>query len=286
MKKIYLFLFSLTFFSFLIFILSNYFFWTFDDKIIQEAEEIYIEPSIINDISNTKKDIENDDLLINENIELSLNSAYNIDFTYIPENFINDSHIYTNILKIFLNSNYINNIISDLSIELNKDKYDVRWKMKNRSIKLFWIKLMNYSEYTAVAIHELSHFIDIYILKKWLFNDVSNYFYVYSWNSTKIIKPWQSIEDFVSGYAMTNKYEDFSESFTYFMLHNADFLEKTKNSKVLKWKYDFFNKYLFKNKGFSLTDFSVDNKIELYYRDITKIDFSIKNFLIFIKKWI
>ena len=36
------------------------------------------------------------------------------------------------------------------------------------------------------------------------------------------------VKDFVSWYAMTNKYEDFAESFTYYILHNKDFLNKTK----------------------------------------------------------
>jgi hypothetical protein len=39
---------------------------------------------------------------------------------------------------------------------------------------------------------------------------------------------------------MTNKYEDFAESFAYYILHNNDFLEKTKKSNILLEKYDFF----------------------------------------------
>jgi hypothetical protein len=50
---------------------------------------------------------------------------------------------------------------------------------------------------------------------------------------------------------MTNKYEDFAESFTYFVLHNEDFLYKTQDSQVLKKKYDFFNTYLFRDFEFS-----------------------------------
>jgi hypothetical protein len=32
------------------------------------------------------------------------------------------------------------------------------------------------------------------------------------------------------------------------------------------------------------TDFSIDNELLDYYRDITKIDFSLENFLEFLKK--
>jgi len=45
---------------------------------------------------------------------------------------------------------------------------------------------------------------------------------------------------------MTNKYEDFAESFTYYILHNKDFQEKAQKSKLLQKKYDYFNIFLFK----------------------------------------
>jgi hypothetical protein len=47
---------------------------------------------------------------------------------------------------------------------------------------------------------------------------------------------------------MTNKYEDFAESFTYYILHNDDFLEKSRQSALLRAKYDFFSKYLFRDE--------------------------------------
>jgi hypothetical protein len=55
---------------------------------------------------------------------------------------------------------------------------------------------------------------------------------------------------------MTNKYEDFAETFTYYVLHNKDFQEKTKKSEVLKLKYNFFDKILFQENTFAGTDFS------------------------------
>jgi hypothetical protein len=45
---------------------------------------------------------------------------------------------------------------------------------------------------------------------------------------------------------MTNKYEDFAESFTYYILHNDDFALKAEKSDILKKKYNFFNIFLFK----------------------------------------
>ncbi len=82
---------------------------------------------------------------------------------------------------------------------------------------------------------------------------------------------------------MTNKYEDFSESFTYYVLHNDDFLEKSKQSLIMREKYNFFRRYLFKGNDFFGTDFSDQNVIRSYYRDITKIPFDVNNFLQYMK---
>jgi len=82
---------------------------------------------------------------------------------------------------------------------------------------------------------------------------------------------------------MTNKYEDFAESFTYYILHNKEFLEKTKTSFILKQKYDFFSIYIFKNKEFFNSDFRVNDK-KNYYRDITKIEFDKNKLFNYLKK--
>jgi len=130
----------------------------------------------------------------------------------------------------------------------------------------------------------LGHYIDLYYLEKKVAFDISNDFYSISWDSTKVMKKGQKNTDFVSGYAMTNKYEDFAESFTYFVLHNDDFLYKSEKSNTLKQKYDFLNKVLFKNKEFRETDFSSDSKILDYYWDITKINIKDEKFLQYLKK--
>ena len=157
--------------------------------------------------------------------------------------------------------------------------------MQNKSIRLFWVLKMTTNESLSVAIHEFWHYIDIYFLRKSLFRDVSDYFYTISWQSTSVLHPWSNQDDFVSGYAMTNKYEDFAESFVYYMLHNADFLSKSSHSLYLLKKYNFFSKYVFKQYEFFNTNFSTMQKIKPYYWDITKIDFDMQNFLFFLKKW-
>jgi len=287
MKKINLFIISLVFFSSSIFFVKEYFFWVSENELNNQVESIYIEPSIIDkEYINISpfSDKKNENKIKDENIKVSLKSAYNIDYVFYPKIFEREINDYITPFKIFLNNKSIISKIDNLKLEFHKDKSDVRWKMKNRTIKLYWIKKMKNNECTAVWIHEFGHFVDLYFLKKWVITDISNFFYNISWESTMVMKPWLKQSDFVSGYSMTNKYEDFAESFTYFVLHNEDFLTKSNKSKLLKDKYNFFIRYLFRNWEFVWTDFSTDNQIKNYYRDITKINFSLENFLEFLKK--
>jgi len=177
-----------------------------------------------------------------------------------------------------LDSKIFKNKIDNLEIVVKKEKFDRRWNMRNKTINLYWLTKQNSKEYISVFIHELGHYIDLYFFDKQVFLDVSDKFYKISWEKTKIKKIWQKINDFVSGYAMTNKYEDFAETFNFYILHNKEFLKRTKNSKILKQKYDFFSDYLFKDKEFFASDFSV-KAYKDYYWDITKIDFDLKKFL-------
>lgn len=274
MNKFFIFIFSLTFFSFLIFFWENYFFWTSKDNLNENIEKTFIDPSL---------DSNNNIEIISEYNSPEENKQ-NYIVNYLPDDYYQQVNDKTKYYIDFLSSKIIENKIDWLTVNFHEDRIDVRWKMKDMWVNLYWVHDMQDFECSSVWIHELGHFIDLYFLKKSVFTDVSNYFYNISWSSVKIINSWQDITDFVSGYAMTNKYEDFAESFTYFVLHNDDFKQKSEKSKYLKAKYDFFSNYLFLNKEFIWTDFSTGNKILPYYRDITKISFSLQNFLDFLKK--
>jgi len=156
--------------------------------------------------------------------------------------------------------------------------------MKNRTIKIFDPLEMPQDEFLAIFTHEFAHYLDLYYFSKTPLWDTSNDFYDISWDSTKTMKRWQKSSDFVSGYAMTNKYEDFAESLTYYIFHNDDFKQKSEQSSVLAWKYKFFTDSLFKNNFFIWTDFSVNNRVKKYYWDITKIEIDTQNFLQYLEK--
>ena len=319
MKKIGLFIITLIIFSFWIYIFKNYFLWTFENDLNNNIEENYIEPivyqydqdeqanvvpfEIERDFLWSEKDnnvidshVENNsfaeglnDKIINDELSSAKEyvkkniDIYGIKFLYFPIDFEKEVVAYTNSFNMFLQSELINKKIDSLNIEIYKEKSDVRGKMKNHRIKLYWVQRMSLPEYTAVWIHEFAHIIDLYYFQKRVFIDISDFFYNISWDWDKVIKSWQIWSDFVSGYAMTNKYEDFAETFTYYILHNGDFLKKSEDSEILKKKYDFFGKYLFKDWGFAWTNFSTWEKIKTYYRDITKINYSMVEFLKFLK---
>lgn len=204
-------------------------------------------------------------------------------FEYIPEVFASEVSVYTQNTQDFLFQPFINQKIELLNIELYQSIIDVRGRMKNGVIQMFGVRDMSEEEFLSVLIHEFAHYLDIYYFSRDFGQDISTLFYDTSWESTTIIRPWQQQSDFVSGYSMTNKYEDFWESMTYYILHNKDFLEKSKDSVNLKKKYDFFWEYLFKNGEFIDTDFSPRNIVKSYYWDITKIEIDINNFLQYIK---
>ena len=282
-KKIIVFIIFSVIFTGVIFIFKNYFF-----VIPQEyTEEQIIENDKVWEIKNTQNDlIENTWEDVTEILSQYYASAAPFIFHYFPDELENRTQDYSEVFWDFLSSDSIKKSVFDLHIQMHEKKYDVRWKMKNKSIKMYWIENLSKEEFLAVAIHEFAHFIDIYYFQKKVITDLSENFYWISWESTKVILPDQKQKDFVSWYAMTNKYEDFAESFTYYVLHNWDFLKKAEKSEILMKKYKYFWVYFFKKDNFKNNNFSIDPEILDYYRDITKIPFDIEKLLQYLKKWI
>lgn len=114
---------------------------------------------------------------------------------------------------------------------------------------------------------------------------MSEIFYKISWESDQILKRQQTNLDFVSGYAMTNKYEDFAESFAYYVLHNTDFVKRAKKSESLQKKYNFFRQYIFPSGIFQTDVYSSVSSPKEYYWDVTKIDYDLQEFLAYLSLW-
>lgn len=277
-------------FTLIIFFLKNF---IFPEVLTTQEEEKYIDTTAQEEINlylPNKYNVEINEDKIEDNKETILDKYIekvkegqeeekNVFFIYIPSIFRNNSEEYTKVIKKSITDFYFENKIKDITIELYKNLVDVRWKMKNKKIKLFWLEHMWKDETFSVFIHELWHYIDLYHFSSNDIRDKSKYFYEISWSSTKVMKKWQTNKDFVSWYSMTNKYEDFAESFIYYILHNKDFLLKADNSPILNDKYLFFKKYLFNEDEFYLSNFWTNKEIKDYYRDITKIGINLENFL-------
>lgn len=87
--------------------------------------------------------------------------------------------------------------------------------------------------------------------------------------------------DFVSGYALTNKYEDFAETFAFYVLHNTEFASKAKTNTALQQKYGFIYDNIFPNGEFQNTSFS-SGSVADYNWDVTKIPIKLDDFLKYI----
>jgi len=119
-------------------------------------------------------------------------------------------------------------------------------------------------EAAAVAIHELGHVVDLGLMKGSSYmpssfkdgnriipvDDPSLGFYQISWRNEKDRRS-NVREDYVSGYAMTDPFEDFAESFIYYVLHGEHFKMLAENNTTLARKYEFLQSKVFDGQEFT-----------------------------------
>lgn len=239
----------------------------------KEEEKFVESENLKNILANLKKDRDEE-------------NKKKIIYNYIPEKFSFEKEIkdYKKYFDVFFFSKPINSKISSLEINLYKDVFEVRWRLKDKKIHIFWVYKQTKKEALAVWIHEFWHFLDLYILKKNVFKDLSYDFYDISWDERNILKAGAKRQDFVSGYSMTNMYEDFAESFTFYILHNKEFEKRAKKSLKLQKKYDFFKKNIFITDEFITDEYSFKiEKKDIW--DTTKLDFNFINFEKYLKSF-
>lgn len=165
-----------------------------------------------------------------------------------------------------------------LSIFIDAFLIEPRGKMHGRLITLS-SKVSRDSEFLKLFVHEFWHFIDIYILRSTKnSSDPSENFYFISWKSSTIKKPTESIASFVSGYALTNQYEDFAESLVFYVFHNRMFEDRAMKNDSMRQKYLFFQKYLFSWGAFTDSDYTL-GRMPAYSWDTTKIPISLQKYL-------
>lgn len=151
---------------------------------------------------------------------------------------------------------------------------------------------MGTEETIAVLVHEMGHNVDFGLLtpsstaiessfKDWKIplyeTDPSVDFFRLSWEDEKTRKSTAINTDFVSGYAMSDCFEDFAETYTYYVLHNKDFKRIAANSDMLYAKYRFMKYEVFGGLEFDTGDGLVDENKRPW--DITVLGYDLNGFL-------
>ena len=115
-------------------------------------------------------------------------------------------------------------------------------------------------EFRALFIHESGHNIDLGCLRGTADGGVSGFmdgndpiynndpslgFYKISWITTNVQRSDGHPEDFASGYASYDAFEDFAEGFAYFILQNDAFKLRAQTNAAMAKKYAFFQNTIF-----------------------------------------
>ena len=154
--------------------------------------------------------------------------------------------------------------------------YDQKARRGLASFKSMYIGVNNIDsaeEFKRVFIHELGHVVDLGALQpnvtaeKSEFRDGSNTmyntdasldFYRLCWADEHTQNGNCREQDFVSGYASTDAFEDFAESYLLFVENNETFEDMAGESDVIQAKYDFFAEQVFNNKFEKTGGFDLD----------------------------
>lgn len=135
------------------------------------------------------------------------------------------------------------------------------------------------SEMVKVLTHEIGHRVDVGTLAADKDGaDLSDDFYGLSWKDVSVKRRGAKAADFVSGYAQTNRYEDFAESFTFYVFHNRDFAARARKDAVLRAKYDFFRTKVFPDGDYVDTAFE-QKALPAYVWDATKPGLDLAKYL-------
>lgn len=118
------------------------------------------------------------------------------------------------------------------------------------------------AELRALFIHEFGHITDLGCLRgspqsgqstfrdgpETIFrDDPSTGFYGISWLQETARKPDSAPEDFVSGYAAKDAFEDFAETFAYFVLQPEAFRARAEGNGAIRQKWEWMTENVFKN---------------------------------------
>jgi hypothetical protein len=109
-------------------------------------------------------------------------------------------------------------------------------------------------------------------------NDLSLRFYSINWEDDKTLKDGAKESNFVSEYAMTDPFEDFSETYNFYILHGDQFREMAEFDRSLMRKYLFMKYYIFKGQEYSNDPYTTAEPFERIY-DSTTLNYDETSFI-------
>ncbi len=150
------------------------------------------------------------------------------------------------------------------SLEVRKKNHVSRGLANARKIILNTEPIDDNDELSSVFVHEMGHVVDLGLLQgktgtptefrdkstTFLSDDPSVKFYEICWTTTDKRLAGTTRNDFVSGYAMSNAFEDFAESYLFYRFHGEKFREISKGSAHLSKKYLFMKEFVFDGREF------------------------------------
>lgn len=200
--------------------------------------------------------------------------------TYSGDDYLGKKRV--GFIKKILKSSLFPYTFSGLSVLIDEHQKEPRGQIRGREMKLA-LGIKADAEFVKLFTHELGHFVDIILLHgDTTHADPSLIFYNISWESPKVKRPSAKLSAFVSGYAATNQYEDFAESFVWYIFHNNDFLDKAMKNEQMREKYLFFTDIVFPNTEFIGTDFTLGD-MPKYLWDTTKVPILFQKYLYFLQ---
>jgi len=143
------------------------------------------------------------------------------------------------------------------------------------------------SEFMALVVHEFGHITDLGCVRgdpssgesafrdgsdRIYSDDPSVSFYAISWNSPSVQKPGTQSADFVSGYAAWDPFEDFAETYAYYVLQRPAFAARARENDTIARKFQWMKDHV--NIDDIATGLSVWNDTVPW--DVTKLAYSWK----------
>jgi len=148
-------------------------------------------------------------------------------------------------------------------------------------------------ELVSVLVHEMGHVTDTGAINgtstsgESSFKDGSNpvyvddpslEFYTLDFQAENTLKETATEWDFVSGYAMSDAFEDFAESYAYYVLHGDEFRSLAGTNDVLQKKYDYLKNRVFNGKEYFNGSAKPDASVRHY--DVTVLPYDMNKFFV------